>query len=650
MLAGFVSASQAQTTAAAVTTGTAQNKDNGNVVQLPTLEVRGVRILPPPDRSWSYSRYQNFEVLSDMSSWGTRSFIRNFGQYMNVMNTIFPQTKLNTMLPLKIILCGNWATFTQFGGQWGNPMVVYRNFEQIVFVVYTDYDWRDDNRNAKIKVVTLPDEWDYDTGLLVSEPDAQQNYNAMDATANTSMDGKSPYGGIAALLMPRITNAPLVGISPDKLGNNAGAGLANAGADLTNSSAGPAPRYTLKSDNEVVNADDGYSFSGFPSDRVDMSLRLMQDRLTSFYFENFKAQGMPAWYESALRQIWGKMNIWKKDVFVARDVSLITWMNHRTPLPMERIFEDRQLGGRPVSRWSNPWNWDIQCYAFVHYCLYKHRTKLREGFVKFLAAACRGPVDETIFKQCFNMSYKDMENALWGYSNYTDYDAPWYKFIDDPWPKDVIVRQATEAEVGRIKGETFALAGNKFAAQQELLAPYIRKNTDPQLLGALGLLLLANENPEKARKVLEAAFEGGDTRARVCIALANLRMASALMEEKKLHGEDAKLTADEVNAVMRPLNIALQQKPVLSAAYLLLADVWKNSAAAPTTEQFNVLFAGVRVFPYNMELIYRITNLMADNGRRAEAAGIAEQGLRLSRSSQDKRRFAALQEELSEER
>jgi len=738
MLAGFVSAFQAQTiatatattTVTAVTTATtAAFAGDVAVVELPKLEVRGERILPQPEKFWNYSRYQNIEVLSDMTTGRTRNFIRYFGEYLNVINTIFPQTKLNTMLPLKIILCGRESTFRQFGNQRSNSMVVYRNFEQIVFVIYTNYD-PFPHREDKIKVITLPDDWDYKTGLLVSEPDAEQNYEAMDARANATMNGISPYRSIAVLLMPSIAlNTPVLGLPTNKSNvstgkpqqpvvagtgtTNAGTGAnASAGAGATivtsaTSTTGATFRYTLKTNNEIAMPYDigsysgassfyfsrspgfagprfggggwagrgmggGYGgFSGYPTspgfvnysgsvsfDSTDYALRLLQDRIASFYFETFRGRGMPAWYESALRQIWRDVDIWNKNVFVAKNVAGIIAMSNHTPLPMEQIFEDGRTasggasspgGSRATTRmsgWRNPWNWNSQCYAFVHYCLYKHRTKLQQGFVKFLDAACRGPVDEAFFKECFNMSYKQMENALSAYSNYVDYDTPWYKFIDDPWPKNVVVRSATEAEVGRIKGETLAMAGNKFAAQQELIAPYIRKNTDAELLGALGLHLLANDNPEKARKLLEAAFDGGDNRARVCIALSNLRMASALVEEKKLHGDDAKLTAGEVNAALRPLSVALEQKPVLSAAYLLLADIWQNSAAAPTAEQFNKLVAGVRVFPYNMELIYRITNLMADTGRAKEAAAVAEQGLRLSRTPQDKRRFAALQARL----
>ena len=609
------------------------------VIELPKLEVRGERILPPPEKFWNYSRFQNFEVLSAMGTMRTRNMIRYIAQYVNVITTIFPQAKLNTALPLKIILCDGAGTFRQFGNSWNNAMLVFRDNEQIVFVINADIDPHDRGQGKKIKVVTLPDDWDYKTGLLDAEPDAEQNYETMDSVANFSMDRMAPYGGGHAF-SPGTVNAPLIGIVLPP-----SASQQNKLAPVISGTSADVPfRYTLRSNNEIMYP--GYTgyieVSSF--DPVDYALRYVQDRLTSYYFETFKAQGIPAWYETALRQIWGGVDIWNKNVFVAKNVNSIISMSRHTPLPMAQIFESRVPGlyGR-MSRFRNPWYWSNQCYAFVHYCLYKHRTKLRDGFAKFLAAACRGPVDEALFKQCFNMSYKDMENALSAYSNYVDYDTPWFKFLDDPWPKNVTVRPATEAEVGRIKGETLMMAGNKFAAQQELIAPYMRKNTDPDLLGALGLHLLANQNPEKARKLLEAAYDRGNNRARVCIALANLRMASALLEERKLHGDGAKLTAAQVDTVLRPLMVALQQKPVLSAAYLLLAEVWKNSAAAPTVAQFNVLTDGCRAFPYNMELIYRYTNLMADYGSKTEAAAVAAQGLRLSRTVQDKRRFSALQ-------
>ena len=702
LLAGFVfafaSVSQAKTKAPATVkvSGTAIDP----VIELPKLEVRGERIIPQPEKFWNYSRFQNLEVLSDMGKMRTRSFIRQLGRYLNMIGSIFPPVKLNTVLPVKIILCEKARTFSQFGNltsRWSSPMLVFRTYEQIVLVINTEYDPYFLMR-GKMPELGLPDDWDSITGLLVAEAGAKQEYDAMDANANASMAGQSSYGGIMSMVAPGVVGAPAAvtgttfrytvksgqeAVDPKDFGSwedrwgvawggawddgwGRGAGWAGGWDGMRGGGMGAfrdasmpgyergfsgfSPGYArnpgFNRSSEFSNHSGfnyGNTFSLPPFDSTGYALRLARDRFTGYYFEAFRAQGIPAWYESAMRQAWRSTHIWSKYIYAGQDITSITAMRKRAPLPMARIFERAPRDTAGDADLKNPWDWNTQSYAFVHYCLYRSFSKLRQGFAKFLDAACRGPVNETLFKECFKMSYADMEKALSAYAKRTYFNCGWYIFDDDPYPWDVIVRPATEAEIGRIKGEALMMAGKKFAAQQEFLGPYTRKTTDAQFLGAFGLHLLGNNNPEKARKLLEAAHDGGDSRARVCIALANLRMATALLEERKLHGDNAKLDAAETVAVLRPLSIALNQKPVLSAAYLLLAEVWKNSSVTPTPAQFNVIANGCRAFPYNMELIYRYTSLMADHGNKTEANAIAEQGLRLSRTVQDKRRFVALQ-------
>lgn len=593
-----VSAVQAQTSGKARPEKTAPLVD-GQIVILPKLEVLGERIFPPPETFWTYSRYQNFEVLADLSVGNTKKFVRYFGEFVNTMQAIYPPLRSTSSIPFKIILTDRNSVFRQFSNTWFSTMRTYRDSEQVVFIINLDGDMR---RDYESPLMVMPDYWDGATGLLAREPDASSSYAEMDPSVNVGMDAHAPRF------------------------SSFGFGPTHAGRSFF----GP-KIYT-------------------ESDPMGRALRQLQNAYMQVYFDKLEDMKLPRWFEFALRRLLSDVEIWKKNAFVGKDTSSFQWMYRYEPLPMAQIFGDERPAGAGRSGILDMGRRSSQSYAFVHYCLYRRGSKLKEGFARFLAAACSGPVDEALFKQCFGMSYRQMEWALKSYAGYADMRMSWYKFKDDPYPAkdDVFARAATEAEVGRMKGETFLLLGNKFAAQRELFAPYIRKKADAELLGALGLHLMANGNPEKARRLLDIAFENGVTRARVCLALANLRMAAAQNEQKKAHGSDAKLTVAEMESVLRPLSTALGQRPVQPAAYLLLSEAWNRSAVPPKAVHLSMLSDGCRMFPTNLELLFRTATVQAENGFKTDARKLVEQGIRISKTTRDRDRFEALGTRISD--
>src|SRR5258708_17918362 len=97
---------------------------------------------------------------------------------------------------------------------------------------------------------------------------------------------------------------------------------------------------------------------------------------------------------------------------------------------------------------------------------------------------------------------------LRGYVGFTNYTATQYKAKKGqelPEPPAVELHAASDADVGRIKGEVLRLGSHGEAAHNALIAPYIRGERDPRLLASLALDEHAARHDERATQFLEAA-------------------------------------------------------------------------------------------------------------------------------------------------
>jgi len=101
-----------------------------------------------------------------------------------------------------------------------------------------------------------------------------------------------------------------------------------------------------------------------------------------------------------------------------------------------------------------------------------------------------------MFKECFNfpdkkgvahpMSYRDMLLAIRSYVDFAVYESKEYRAPKGeklPRPPVFQLRDATQSEVGRIKGEVLVLAGHPDKARTELIAPYMRGRTRSAVAG-----------------------------------------------------------------------------------------------------------------------------------------------------------------------
>jgi hypothetical protein len=304
--------------------------------------------------------------------------------------------------------------------------------------------------------------------------------------------------------------------------------------------------------------------------------------------------------------------------------------------------------------------WAKQAYAFVHMCLYGYNKKYQKAFTQLLLRSAREPVTEEVFKQCFRfpkgkdkngnevfreMSYKDILNEIRSYCDFTVYDRQVLqpKKKSDPdlivVPKPLELRDATQSEIGRIKGDALILGHHLKEARTELIAPYIRGERDPDLLAALGMYDRANGEPERGQKLLEAAYKDKTKRADACIELARIRLTDAMAKPGESGG---RLSAAQVAAVLGPIQLARPQPPPRPALYDLAGETWMRAGVKPKRDDAALLIEGAQLFPTRLKLAYQAGVVAAEAGELQAAHALADHGIKWAPDGAAKKRFEDL--------
>ncbi len=543
-------------------------------VQLPEFVVESQRDLPPPE-SWRYAEIPGFEILANSPDGETRRLIRNFQIFQRALSIVWPGTEQKTTVPVALVLCGAKDQFKLFrpAGKAGE---------------------------------------------------------ARSDVALASLFFKDREHGAIVL-------------------------------DLQSSGAALVSHESLAMLADVELPDDAPTFANSASDyRIEHAKQLYREYVR-FLLSNDR-QRAPAWFEEGLAQLFMGMRIGKKEIVIGQ----LSDEPYQTPLtassmalaglnprgaalaPDQQMARDfrrtqQQLDGYTEKDFNHalahrnliPWQefftvehgsatalnplgsrWAKQAQAFVHLCLYGRDKRYQKAFLTFLSRVHREPVTEALFQDGFKMSYAKMSDELHSYIRTTAHKYYTLKLVagtlEDPRPVDL--RDATETEVGRIKGTALGLADNKTAARLTLLAAYSRGARDPELLAALGLAELAADDQTRAEKFLEAATTAQTGSPRAYLELARLRFDRAT---KVTAG--GKFNASQVGGILQPLFVGREKSPLLPEIYRLIADTWSASQDAPRRENLGVLIEGVTRFPANTALIAKAAALYRQNGFTAEA-------------------------------
>lgn len=319
-------------------------------------------------------------------------------------------------------------------------------------------------------------------------------------------------------------------------------------------------------------------------------------------------------------------------------------LSRRALLPMERLFavtDDSPEARNPLgnNRWAK------QCYAFVHLCLYGDNKRWQKPFAQFLQKMGNGAPTEAMFQECFGMSYKKMLEHLRGYIGFTNHQ--YQRFVLKDGQKSAAlpsaITTATEAQIGRIKGDALRLAGHREAAHNAYRAAYIRGEREPDLLAALGVEELAAGRADRGRRLLEAAAKSGFDRPSAYVELARLRLADAATQPA---APDQKLAPAQVAPVLEALAAARRLQPPLPETYVLAAAAWTAAAEPPSREQLKLLDEGIAYFPRSAALVLNAARLNARLGDPAHAARLVQHGLRIAPDDATRSSFAQLQASL----
>lgn len=547
-------------------------------VELPKFVVTDTRELPPPE-AWRYAEIPGFEILTNASDKATRRLMKDFEMFKDALDLIWPIPNRGNST-ISLILCGKAGKFDAFVPK--GKTSVDRAMASLFLKNREQTAIVIDLESSTLNVLAIDTANDAATSTdssLISVDHDKQLYREYVKYLLSRSDAKLPAWLVEG--MAQLVMAMKVQKDYIEFGKIEDPNTISAQAGA------------VRDMNALTAADDpeGVQIAGAPAEDRDFNVALQRRALVPF--AKFFAVTSDA--PEALNPLGN--NVWAK-----------------------------------------------QCYAFVHLCLYGENRKYQKPFLTLLTRLGTEPMSEELFKDCFKMDYKKMGLTLRGYIDFTNYKAVEGKVKGGTLGggAPLGLRDATEAEVGRIKGEALALAGHADKAKLALTAPYIRGERDPRLLAALGLYDQANGDAVRARKFIEAATTAKVVRPRAYLELARYRYTDALAKP----AAGAQFSGEQAGAIIAPLLLARPQSPPLPEVYELMADTWARSAVRPKREDIVYLVEGVRLFPGRLKLLYLAAGLSSQAGAPDVAHSLADYGLKVAPDAKAKAMFESLKASL----
>ncbi len=571
------------------------------VVRLPEFKVFETQPLPPRE-TWTYAKVGSIEILSNASDRTTKQFARDLVRFQNMLQVAAPTMLIRAEQPVMVVLCGKHGQYDRFVREAGAAVRRVRN---VTFV-----------RDVEIASIIV----DFERKTL--------DASAMDVVT-TGLDGevrRDPAGTFSGE-RPAMTMAEfsrqyvLLSLSEMKprLPAWAAEGLASVYGAIEYGDKwieiGSPALFARQIEERIVTSD------------VVPDIYALQNRAGSSGSQastEFGTGVMPATVYSVERQM--------------------------ALLSMEKLFaigyDGPAHGGTAPDAAVAGYQWQQQCAAFVHLCLYGANGKFKSGFIKFASQTSTEPPTEALFKECFGIDYSAM--ALRIRAHWTDFDFKGMR-IESTDGKGLVgayvqpaMRPATDAEIGRIKGETLRLTGQEEPARQEFVTAYLRGERDLQLLASLGLMARQRHDETRARTYLEAigAAVAPVPRPRAYLELSRLRA-----ETMRPGAAGPRYDGKEVVALLSPLFRAQRLPQQLSFVYREIARVWAQSAVPPDREHLAAIEHGARLFPYDAELATELAELLAAHGYQADAQPHVKRALKFTRDADLRARLLKLRTE-----
>lgn len=327
------------------------------------------------------------------------------------------------------------------------------------------------------------------------------------------------------------------------------------------------------------------------------------------------------------------------------------------PAALADLFAHRMPPGDPALPHDPLKRWQASAHLFVRWALNPAGGARKAAFHRFAERAVIVGHSEALFRECFGLDYAAAQAALTAYLPEAVRRTVVFKPEKLTKLPPVVLRNASDGEISRLKGDwerleiayvkvLFPELAPKYLeqARRTLRRAYDRDDRDPRLLAALGLCEVDAGNPAAAQEFLETAAAAGLTRPRANYELGRLRLAQARAAPD---GADGRLSVTQTAWVLSPLFAARAGRPALPEVYELIGDVWAASAATPTRGHLAVLDEGVRLFPRRPALVLRTAELHLRNGFLDAAAPLVEIGALVADDDASRQRAAALKAQLA---
>jgi hypothetical protein len=391
----------------------------------------------------------------------------------------------------------------------------------------------------------------------------------------------------------------------------------------------------------------------------DLRTRLMLERRTPT---------LPGWFVSGFYDLYAGMDFTQR----AADTGAAGWISKeavaalaadpdapRRLLPLAELFAEPPAAGAPAApdALARARLRQAEAALFIRWGLDGVGAPRRAALWKFVNAAAAGPVTEAQFEALFGEDYVSALNDLSDFLPWAATHSLRLVPIQDPVDEEIRMRDATPAEVGRIKGDWERLEMDQVALQYPELVPKYRDRaqetfnlayqddkSDPGLLAVMGLFAVDCGQPTVAEPLLRAAAAGHVVRPRVYYELAR-RLLTELTTPAPGKAPPA-LTPIQAGTLLELLDQARAQAPALPEVFGLYYEVTQAAEARPSPALLNVFREGVRLFPENPALSYEAAIMLARGGDLAGAGAVLQRGLALATEPTLRSHMATLQSEL----
>lgn len=508
---------------------------NTTPVDLPDFVVEGQRELPPPE-PWLYSRLGNHEILSSAGRGPTERMLKDLNRLIHALHLLKTPFLPSEDLSAKIVICGRESDFRPFMEKFHDES--------------TDEDmrtWHYEFRGREGAVLVL-DQTANTFSLLDDQSDEESTDVTLAEQRAKNYTRRLQTAFVKFLLYQQQPNQPAW------LAEGLARSLVNVRIDERSVTWG-----VVDNPNKVLGGADERS-TGHASTDTMLTRPKPQSRDSLAEDLDFNA----ALASTALMPL-DEMFSWQRDTYIGKKLTALRWFQ--------------------------------QSHAFVHWGLFGDTGKHRKQFLAFTQRLEKEPVSETLFRECFDLSYVQGLSALKTHIEFVRAKVIGVEAEKGerlPAAAPIEVRDATPLEVARLKFITYSLAEMPDRAHNELVLAYRRGERTPDLVAELGVSALKIGQRDRALNYLTAATKAKTTRTRAYTTLARMRLEDRLA---KPQGKDGKLSYEQLLGVLEPLVLARTQAPRTPEIYTLFADAWANTAATPPPQHLALIDEGAKLFP-----------------------------------------------------